>query len=327
MRILGIDQFANPAALWLLLLVPLYLLWFNWYSRKKRLMVYLSYDPEAQYGLKSRRANWRFFPRAFQIMALTMMVLAFARPQSARSWQERRTQGLDIMLLLDVSASMEAQDFSPSRLEAAKSTAVSFIGERKDDRIGLILFAEDAFSYAPLTLDHDWLVRLIQSIRADLIPRQGTAIGSALAIGINRLKEVEGSGKVMVLLTDGANNRGQIGPSTAAKLAQMNGLKVYTIGIGNEAGNEEDGVTMVGLDEPLLMEIASLTGGRYFKASDLSQLSQGMAEISRLEKNEFQDLSFREVADLYPYFLLAALLMLTVSWVSMLSFIYNPLEQ
>ncbi len=327
MRIFGFDQFATPHFLWLLLLVPIYWMWYARFYRPKRLVVSLSYDPEAQYGLKSRRANWRLLPRILQMVAVVLIVMAMARPQSAREWNETRTNGLDIMMLLDVSASMEAEDFAPTRMEAAKIQAVNFIGERPDDRIGLILFAEDALSYAPLTLDHEWLIRLIQGIRFDILPRQGTAIGSAIAVGINRLRDTHSNGKVMVLLTDGANNRGQIDPVTAARLAQMQKMRLYPIGIGNKDNGSEEGTSLVGLDEPLLRQIAEITGGKYFRASDPDQLRRVLLDISRLEKNEFSDLTFREITDRYPWFLIAALLLLCISWGLMLSFLYNPLEQ
>ena len=233
------------------------------------------------------------------------------------------------MLLLDTSNSMEETDFSPNRLEVAKRTAISFIAGRKDDRIGVVLFAADALSYAPLMLDYDLVRKMIQSIEFNIMPGQGTAIGSAISVGINRMRDSETTSKIMILMTDGANNRGEIPPLTAAKLAKMFRIRIYSVGIGSPAlpGKNAGPNSSPGLDEKSLQQIAEITGGTYFHAANPESLQNIFQQISQLETVQIHDEVFREITDHYPRFLKIAIVLLIASFALMLTFMYNPLEQ
>lgn len=322
----GIDLFANSEALFLLLLLPVYIWWYLRYYARQRLVIRMSYDP-TQLKKPDFDLTWlRFAPRVLQFGAIVFMIIAFARPQSATEIVERQSEGIDIMLLLDTSSSMEETDFAPNRLEVAKKTAIDFIGGRKDDRIGLVLFAADALSYAPLTLDYDLVRKMINSIEFNITPGQGTAIGSAIAVGINRMRDSETTSKIMILLTDGANNRGQISPQTAAKLAKSFRIRIYCIGIGQPLSGAQK-TNSPGLDENSLQQIAAITGGTYFHAASQQNLQQIFSQISRLETVPINDEVFREITDHYPLFLQIAIVLLITSFALMLTFMYNPLEQ
>ena len=325
----GIDLFANPEALFLLLLLPVYIWWYLRFYTRQRLVIRMSYDPTQLKKPDADLTLLRFAPRILQVGAVFFIIVAFARPQSATEIVERQSEGIDIMLLLDVSSSMEETDFSPNRLEAAKNTAIAFVGGRKDDRIGLVLFAADALSYTPLTLEYDLVRKLIRSIEFNIMPGQGTAIGSAIAVGINRMRDSETSSKIMILMTDGANNRGQISPITAAQLAKMFNIRIYCVGIGQPvvqtAARRQNGGS--GLDEKSLPEIAEITGGAYFHAANPESMTHIFQQISRLETVQIRDEVFREITDHYPRFLQIAIGMLVASFVLMLTFMYNPLEQ
>jgi len=335
---LGIDLFANEEALLLLLLIPLYLFWYLRFYRQQRLVIRLSYDPVEMGQPRMNLTFLRWLPRGLQLLALALLIVAIARPQSADEVVQRKAEGIDIMITLDVSGSMEADDFSPNRLAVAKQTAVSFIEGRSSDQIGLVLFAQSALTYAPLTLDHEYLARVVRGIDFGLLPRQGTAIGTAVAMSLNRLEESNNPSQVIVLLTDGANNRGDIDPITAAKLAAKRGVRIYSIGIGqplyqsvgtSQEGGEPDTTLapIEDLDEETLQRMADLTGGRFFRATNPHRLREIFAEIATLETGEVEDLSYRIVQDRYPIFVKIAIILLGISFLLMLTFVYNPLEQ
>jgi len=325
---LGIDLFANPEALLLLVIIPVYFFWYFRFFRKQRLVIRLSYDPNELGTPDSYMSLLRWLPRGLQLVSIVLLIIAMARPQTADELVQSKAEGIDIMLLMDISGSMEADDFPPNRLEVAKGTAIHFIKQRVHDQIGLILFGQQALNYAPLTLDQDYLARMVRNIDFGLLPRQGTAIGMAIGQGINRLEESPNPSKVMVLLTDGANNRGELDPITAARIARDKGIRIYTIGLGRtlyqygsdpqNGGND--------LDEGTLERIASITYGRYFKASQPDRLKQIFDEISRLETGEVEDLSYRFVQDRYPLFVKVSIILLGISFLLMLTFLYNPLE-
>ncbi|MEL6630675.1 MAG: VWA domain-containing protein [Bacteroidota bacterium] len=328
---LGIDLFANPEALVLLFLLPLYLFWYIRFYQPQRLVIRLSYDPS-----KLQQTGWNFafmrhLPRTFQLLAVALLILAIARPQSADEIIEEKVEAIDIMVLLDISGSMESTDFLPNRLESAKSHATSFVRGRPQDRMGLILFASDALTYAPLTLDHNLLSRMIQSVSFNLIPRQGTAIGSAIGMGINRMAYSDNNSRVMVLLTDGANNRGELDPITAAKLAREQGIRIYTIGMGRDAAVPVVEKNMPAIPSDLdlgtLKRISAMTGGKFFHAGGSARLQQVFAEISQLETRKIQNITYRYVQDRYPIFVKVAIILLGLSFLMMLTFVYNPLEQ
>ncbi|MFN0200872.1 MAG: vWA domain-containing protein [Bacteroidia bacterium] len=313
-----IEIFANPLAFVLLLFVPIFLYWYWKVYDKKRLMIPLSVRVQQLTGIKSNGLWLRHLPLFFQLVGLILFILALARPQDAINIKERKTEGMDILLLLDVSGSMEATDFPPNRLAVAKQNAIDFVKGRVGDRIGVVLFSEQAFSLVPLTLDYEWLCKSVQNINPALLPKQGTAIGSAIAVGINRLKASHAASQVLILFTDGANNRGEIDPISAAKLAAMNQMKMYCIAM---AGANED------IDEKGLQRMAKITGGLFFKANNPQKLKQIFTEISKLEKVEIRDDVYRDVTDLYPGFIKVGIFSFLIAYFIMLTYAYNPLEQ
>jgi Ca-activated chloride channel homolog len=324
------DQFRSPAWLLLFLAIPAYLVWYYWWYDGRRLIVPLSYDPKK---IAPRRFNWSFLrviPQILNMLALSLMIVAVARPITAKEIDNKYSEGIDIMLLLDTSGSMETEDFKPNRLEVAKETALKFIKGRSYDRIGLVVFAEDAFSYAPLTLDYSLLKQQINAITSDLMPKEGTAVGSAISVGINRLKESKTPSKIMILLTDGASNRGQLDPITAAGLAKRNNIKIYTIGIGKPEYQHRTafGVQTIksDCDEPTLMKVAEMTDGKFFRSTDESSLAQIFDRISAMEKVEIHEEHYREENDLYAPILLVGFLVFCANMLLMITFIHNPLE-
>ncbi|MEZ4772822.1 MAG: VWA domain-containing protein [Bacteroidia bacterium] len=327
--LLGIDHFANPEALLLLLIIPMYLFWYLQYFRKQRLVIRLSYDPTKLQRPKVNLAFLRVLPRALQLIGIALIIVAISRPQTSREIVENQSPGVDIMLLLDTSGSMETKDFTPNRLEVAKQNAISFIDGRQNDQIGIVLFAENALSYTPLTLDYDLLRKMIEGINFNILPMQGTALGQAIAVSINRMRDSENPSRIMVLLTDGANNRGEIDPITASRLAASFNIRIYSIGIGKnntppqiaaQGGNSD-------LDEETLRQMAANTGGRFFRATDQERLKEIFEEISDMEKAEIKENVFRQVKDHYPIFVQVAIVLIACSFLLMLTFVYNPLEQ
>lgn len=234
----------------------------------------------------------RHLPFALRLISLALIVIVIARPQSVSNWEETESQGIDIVLALDVSGSMLSQDLQPDRLQAAKKVAAEFITDRKNDNIGLVIFAGESFTQCPLTTDHKVLLNLLNEINFGMI-EDGTAIGLGLATSVNRLKESTSDSRVVILLTDGTNNSGQIAPLTAADLARSYGIRVYTVGVGTKGMaptpvNTPYGIRMqnmpVDIDEKTLTEIAAMTGGQYFRAQDTEGLRQVYEEIDEMEK-------------------------------------------
>ena len=323
--LIGIDLFARPEALLLFGVLLGWAYWYKVYYSPRRLRLQLSYDPHRNHTPRFRLTLLRYLPYVFLLGGISAGIVALARPQSASEAIVRYAEGVDIMLLLDISGSMEADDFPPNRLEVAKKTAIDFVEKRRDDRIGLILFAEEALTYAPLTLDHDFVKGMIDDIHFGMLAKQGTALGNAIASGINRLRESENPSQIMVLLTDGASNRGQLAPLTAARLARRFNIRVYCIGIG-EPPVLSRRTGQVELDEITLESVSSLSGGKYFLAENPEDLARIFEEISLMETSEATEEVYREVMDRYPVFLKIALILLALSFLSMLSFMYNPLE-
>ena len=255
---------------------------------------------------------------ALRVLAIAILVFALARPQSNNSWQTYNSEGIDIMLALDISGSMLARDFDPDRLEAAKEVATKFILERPQDRIGLVVFAGESFTQSPLTTDKAVLVNLMKDLHSGMI-EDGTAIGLGLANAVNRLKDSEAKSKVIILLTDGINNRGAVAPMTAAELAKTFGIRVYTIGVGTlgEAPYPVQtpwGIQLqnmpVEIDEDILTQIANLTGGKYFRATDNEKLEQIYQEIDQLEKSKVEVKHFSKKDEHYFLFALVGALLL-----------------
>lgn len=316
-------EFADPKYfLILVLLVPM-ILWYIF--REKRSHADLQFSSlKAFRGMKHAGRVWlRHILFALKVLSVVFLVTALARPQSSNSWQTYTSEGIDIMLALDISGSMLARDFSPDRLEAAKDVATKFILERPQDKIGLVVFAGESFTQCPLTTDQAVLVNLMRDVHSGMI-EDGTAIGLGLANAVNRLKDSPGKSKVVILLTDGVNNRGMIAPVTAAELAKTYGIRVYTIGVGTygEApypvqtpfGIQLQNVT-VEIDEAVLQQIAAITGGQYFRATDNDKLKQIYQEIDQLEKTKIEVKHFSKKQEQYFWFALIGMLLLVVEGV------------
>jgi Ca-activated chloride channel family protein len=285
--------FAEPAFLYLLLIIPVmiafYVLKQHNASASLRMPGLYSFSKSGN----SFRNYLRHILFAFRIVVLSLLVIILARPHSTDRFQDISTQGIDIILTLDISGSMLARDFKPDRLEASKNVATEFISGRPYDRIGLVVFSGESFTQCPLTTDHAVLINLLRDIQSGMI-EDGTAIGMGLATAVNRIKDSEAKSKVVILLTDGINNKGEVAPATAADIAATFGIRVYTIGVGTQGmapypvqtpfGIQYQNVP-VEIDEAILKEIAQKTGGRYFRATDNDKLVQVYSEIDKLEKS------------------------------------------
>ena len=302
--------FANPTLLWLLLLVPAVGAWTWWRARRPDGLRY------SDVGLATGApASWRVrlqgLPAVLRMAALALGIVALARPQVQDVIRTRTAEGIDIMLALDTSSSMRAEDFRPNRFEAAQAVAGSFVEGRVSDRVGLIVFAAEAYTQVPLTLDYDFLQRMLERVTIGVV-EDGTAVGTALATAVNRLKETEAESKVVVLLTDGRNNRGEIDPATAAEIASTIGVRVYAIGVG-AAGDasgplprghlEERQPGEAGVDEQMLRTVASTTGGRYFSASSKEALQRIYDEIDAMEATEVDERVYTDREEWYAWFL------------------------
>jgi len=327
---------ANPQWLWLLLLlIPIigYYVWKYWSQQSPSLIFSDTSD------VKNLPGNWRSYgvwlAPFLQSIAFALVVLAMARPQYQNTTVERNAEGIDIVFTLDISTSMKAEDLKPNRLEAAKDVAENFISKRVSDRIGLVLFARKSFTMVPPTLDYELLKRLLEDVQMGTV-EDGTAIGMGIATAVNRLKESEAKSKIIILLTDGQNNSGEIDPVTAADLAVSYGIKIYTIGAGTRGtapypvqdpifGNRYQNVK-VNIDEEMLTQIAEMTGGEYFRATDTERLKEIYAQIDELEKTKIEEIIYTDYKDLYPRFLLPGILLLVLSIISERFVFRNAME-
>lgn len=312
--------FAHPYFFLLLLLVPLAIWLYLW--REKRPATFTLSTIGA---FRGRKVSWRtrlcWLPFALALLAFISGVVALARPQSSNAYSTESTEGINIVLALDLSGSMLAKDLQPNRFEAAKSVAGEFVSSRPYDNIGLVVFAGESYTQCPLTTDHAVLLNMINSVEMGLV-NDGTAIGSGLATAVNRLKEIKEGSKVVILLTDGTNNSGTIAPVTAAEIAASFGIRVYTIGVGTMGEALYPIQTYLGveyvsmpveIDEASLKQIASATGGQYFRATDNNSLHQIYEEIDQLEKVKLKVESFTQKEELFPPYLWAALILLFVA--------------
>ncbi|MCI7308917.1 VWA domain-containing protein [Alistipes senegalensis] len=309
-------HFASPYYLWLLtLLVPM-IGYYVWRTLQGGAAIRISSVAGVVRAPKTVRYYLRHLPSALRAAAFALLVVALARPQDVEQNVRTNTEGIDIMLAIDVSGSMLARDFKPDRITAAKEVAGSFIADRYGDRIGLVAFAGEAFTQSPLTTDQSTLQTLLARIRSGLI-EDGTAIGNGLATAINRLRESEAKSKVIILLTDGVNNRGEIAPLTAAEIAKAQGIRVYTIGVGTEGMAPYPAIDMFGnitfvnqkveIDEKTLTAISDMTGGKYFRATDKAKLKAIYDEINQLEKSKVEVTEHVSYHELYLAWVLAAL--------------------
>ena len=297
-------RFANPYLLWLLVLLVPMIAYYVYRTLKGGAAIRISTIA----GVRKAPRTWRYWlrhaPFVLRVAAFSLMIVALARPQGVEEQSKTNAEGIDIMLAIDISGSMLARDFQPDRLTAAKEVAGSFIADRHGDRIGLAVFAGEAFTQSPLTTDKSTLQTLLARVRSGVI-EDGTAIGNGLATALNRLRESEAKSKVVILLTDGVNNRGEISPLMAADIAADMGIKVYTIGVGKRGKAPYPAIDMFGnmtyqmmeveIDEKTLSEIASRTGGKYFRATDKQKLKAIYDEINQMEKSKV------EVTDLTIY--------------------------
>ena len=316
-------EFANKEYLFLLLLLIPYLIWYVMYRKKTEPTMRMSDTFAFRYVQKSWKVMLMPLSMILRMLAFVMIVLVLARPQTQNSWKSETVEGIDIMLVMDVSTSMLAEDLKPNRIEAAKQVASEFVVGRPNDNIGLTIFAGESFTQCPMTTDHASLLNLLHNVRTDIAARglieDGTAIGMGLANAVSRLKESKAKSKVVILLTDGSNNRGDISPMTAAEIAKSLGIRVYTIGVGANGMAPYPVITPWGVEtrnvevrinEDLLRSIADQTGGRYFRATDNTKLSEIYSEIGKMEKVRTTVDSFPVYKELFGRYALAALICL-----------------
>ena len=315
-------EFVNKEFFWLLLALPLAISWYLFKHKKQTAELKIS-------SLKGFKITSSWLPKlrhllfVLRLMALALLITALARPQSVDvSTKTKTTRGIDIVMAIDVSASMLAKDLSPNRLEALKKVAAEFIKGRPNDRIGLVEYAGESYTKTPITSDKAIVLRSLKSIKYNTIIEGGTAIGMGLATSVNRLKDSKATSKVIILLTDGVNNSGFIDPKIASELAVEYGIKTYTIGLGTNGmalspvailpnGNFQYGRIQVEIDEDLLKEIADVTGGKYFRATNNKKLEEIYEEINKLEKTEIEEFKYYNYEEKYrPLVILAGLLLL-----------------
>lgn len=308
-------EYANPKYLYLLLLLIPLIGWYIFKLRKMQATFKLSSGYAFEKAPSTLRVYMRHFPFLLRVIAIALVIIVLARPQSVNSSDISKSEGIDIIMALDISGTMMANDFSPTRLEAAKKVASEFINDRQSDRIGLVIFAGESFTQCPLTTDHRVLLNLLSEVKFGMI-EDGTAIGLGLANSVNRLKDSQSKSRVVILLTDGSNNAGQIAPLTAAELAASYGIRVYTIGIGSRGTSVARLMTPYGMqsmnvsgdfDERTLTEIASKTGGSYFRATDNTSLSGIYDEIDQMEKSHISVNTVTKRKELYLPFAIMAL--------------------
>jgi len=312
--------FAYPELLWLLILLPLIATWYILQARKTSATMTISSLKPFEGGRRGLRVYLRHSLPILRALSVGFLIIALARPQNTNSWQKDSIEGIDIMLAMDVSGSMQAMDFKPNRLEAAKDVAISFINNRPNDNIGMVTFAGESFTQCPLTTDHTVLLNMVQDLQMGVLD-DGTAIGMGLATAVNRLKDSKAKSRVVILLTDGSNNMGDITPRMAADIARTFGIRVYTVGVGTRGEapfpiQTEFGVRIqnvpVDIDEPTLDGIAEVSSGKYFRAVDNETLNEIYKEIDKLEKTRLMTKSFKAYEEKYfVYALIAFLLLLT----------------
>ena len=303
-------EFANPKLLWLLLLVPLAIIWYILRHKKQEAAVTFS-DMK---GMVKLPRTWKGFMRhllfALKMAALALLIVAIARPQSSSTNSTSNIEGIDIVMAMDVSGSMLARDLKPDRLTAAKNVASDFVKDRPGDRMGLVIFSGETFTQVPLTTDHGVMLNMLAEMKNGLID-DGTAIGDGLATAISRLKDSDAVSKVVILLTDGMNNAGSVDPYTAAEIAKLYGIRVYTIGVGTYGtapypvqdffGRTVIQQIKVEIDEKLLTTIANSTGGKYFRANNNKKLDEIYQEIDKLERSKIEVTEFRRLhEEFYP---------------------------
>ena len=313
--------FANKELLWLFILIPILVVWYSWKNDRFKPTLKVSSLKNFDGIPNSTKYYLRHSVFVLRTIAIALLIIVLARPQSQSSWKDIKTKGIDIVMALDISSSMLAKDLKPDRLEAAKEVALDFIDSRKNDRISLVIFSGESFTQCPLTTDHAVIKNLFASIKTGMI-EDGTAIGNGLATSVNRIKDSKAKSKIIILLTDGVNNRGSVAPLTAAEIAKVFNIRVYTIGVGTKGkalspigiypnGTFEYGYLDVNIDEKTLKEISELTNGKYSRATSNKKLKDIYQEIDRLEKTIFEEKNFTNKSEHFlPFAVAAALLLL-----------------
>lgn len=288
--------FQNPEYLFLLFILVPTIFWYIWKMRESDASLQISSHQTIRNFPKSLRIYFLHVPFILRLITITLLIIALARPQTSNQWRKESTEGIDIMMALDISGTMLAEDLKPNRLEAAKNVATEFILARPNDNIGLVVFAGESFTQCPLTTDHAVLINLFKSVTYGMID-DGTAIGLGLANAVNRIKDSQTKSKVIILLTDGSNNRGDISPTTAADIAKTFGMRVYAIGVGSHGQVRIPVPTPLGtqyqmmdseFDETTLKKIAQVTGGEYFRATDNNSLRAIYQQIDEMEKTKIR---------------------------------------
>lgn len=313
-------RFANPNMLWLAALVVPVAGYYIWHCRRGGATIKLSTTASIATAPRTLRQHLRHLPMALRCVAIVLIAIAMARPQSSEQLSKTTVEGIDIVLAIDVSGTMLAADFEPDRLTAAKDVAAKFVADRKGDRIGLVAFAGESYTQCPLTTDQASLQTLLSQIKFGVI-EDGTAIGMGLATAVNRLRESDTKSKVIILLTDGVNNAGQIAPMSAAEIAAEYGIRVYTIGVGKKGyapypayvdawGNTRYQQMKVEIDEQILTDIAAKTGGEYFRATNKNALREVYNKINELEKTRIETDDYVKYNELYASYLIWALVLL-----------------
>ena len=314
-------QFANPGYLFLLILLIPAIAWYVWKQAEAQASLQVSSTSAFQKLPRSWKEYLRHADFALLCGAAALTIVALARPQSSDSWSQSNTEGIDIVLSLDVSNSMHFEDFRPDRLEASKEVASRFVAGRPNDNIGLVLFGSESYTMCPMTSDHAVVSNMINSVTFDLIDGGSTAIGDGLVTAVNRIRSGQAKSKVIILLTDGSNNSGDVSPKDAAQVAQAMGVRLYTIGVGSKGEFE----TTVGydpfgrpvrqkvkadIDEETLKTMAQFTGGRYFRATNKNSLSEIFDEIDKMEKTKMSVREFSRKDEEFLPFALAAIVLL-----------------
>ena len=321
-------SFVNIEFLYLIAIPIAILIWYILSNKRNTTKILFSNTSslEIQKTLKQRL---RYLPYLLKIIACILLIIALARPQSSINWEESTTEGIDIVLAMDISGSMLAQDLKPDRLEASKNVALDFIHKRQNDRVGLVIFAGESFTQCPLTTDHQVLINLFKDVKSGMVD-DGTAIGMGLATAINRLKDSEAISKIIILLTDGVNNSGMVPPLTAAEIAQKFGIRVYTIGVGTKGFAPYPFQTAFGIqyqdvevkiDEKTLQDIATLTDGKYFRATNNSSLKEIYRDIDNLEKSKIEVTEFHKRKEEFLIFALSALVLILLSFILKITYL------
>ena len=321
-------NFINPEFLYLLAIPLAYIIWLSLRKRNLSSEIFFSNTQSIKH-LKTLKIKLRNLPIILKLISCCLLIFALARPQSSINWEESTTEGIDIVLSMDISGSMLAEDLKPNRLEASKDVAVDFISKRINDRIGLVIFSGESFTQCPLTTDHNVLINLFKDVKSGMV-EDGTAIGMGLATAVNRLKDSKAISKVIILLTDGVNNKGVVAPFTAAEIAKKFGIRVYTIGVGTEGFAPYPFQTPFGIqyqdvevqiDEKTLQDIASVTDGKYFRATNNSKLKEIYKDIDKLEKSKIEVTEFHKRSEEFLRFAFPALLLLLSSFILEISYL------